>query len=211
MAGTAVERERDTAVGAPRSVGVALLITGLFGLLAAFELTLEKIALLRDPNYVPQCDFSVLVSCNVNLRSWQGELFGFPNPLIGLIAWSVIITTAVIIVAGTALPRWYWLGLLAGLTLGLAFVVFLVYTSIFELGTLCPWCMATWAALIPTFWIVLLHNARMGNLGGSGRFQASADRVFAWIPMLTVLSYLLIIVIAQLRIDAVTRIIYDLF
>ena len=35
-------------------------VGGFFGLLAAFELTLEKIAVTADPNYIPECDINYL-------------------------------------------------------------------------------------------------------------------------------------------------------
>ena len=70
-----------------RPVGLALffIIGGLIALTAAFLLTLDKIHILEDPQAQLTCNFSVLVGCSTNLGSWQGELFGFPNPLIGVI------------------------------------------------------------------------------------------------------------------------------
>ena len=52
-------------------------------------------------------------------------VFGFPNMFIGIVAFAVIITTAMGILAGARFARWYWLGLQAGVTLGFAFVVWL--------------------------------------------------------------------------------------
>ena len=43
----------------------------------------------------------------------QASAFGFPNPLIGIVAFTVVVVTGVLAVAKVALPRWYWGGLAA--------------------------------------------------------------------------------------------------
>lgn len=194
-----------------RGVAFAFVVLGALGLLAAFELTVEKLSMLADPKYVPNCDFGVLVSCNVNLGSWQGSVFGFANSLIGLMAWPVVITTGMALLAGARLARWYWWGLLAGLTFALGFVAWLIFQSIYNLGVLCPWCMMTWAVTIPTFLTTLLHVIRTGVIPLGEGSQRRAASLFAWIPLMTVVAYVFVLVLAQLHMDAIPRIISDLF
>jgi hypothetical protein len=50
-----------------------------------------------------------------------------------------------------ALPRWYWLGLAGGTLLGVAFIQWLIFQSIYRIGALCPYCMVVWAVTIPLF------------------------------------------------------------
>ena len=68
----------------PVAFAVFLIIAGALGLLAAWELSVEKVLVLADPEHVPACNVGVLVGCGVNLDSWQGSVFGFPNPFIGI-------------------------------------------------------------------------------------------------------------------------------
>ena len=185
----------------PIALGVFLVAAGVVGWYAAFALTLEKFVTLTDPTEVLGCDFSVLVQCRANLESWQGSLFGFPNPIIGLAGWIAPIVVGVAILAGARFARWFWLAFNLGVVAALAFVIWLIAQSVFVLGTLCPWCMVTWAVTIPLFWAVTLYNLKEGNLPGSLRIRQVASALYGWLPAITVGSYLVVAVIAQLRLD----------
>lgn len=178
---------------------LTVLVLGAVGWAAAFILSAEKVVTLIDPNPKLECDFSLLVQCGTNLQSWQGSLFGFPNPLLGLVGWSAVITVAVLIFARVQLSRWFWNLFNVGVAAALALVIWLIAQSIFALGTLCPWCMVTWAVTIPLFWMTTLGHARHGMMGPAA--QATLGRAYSWTPLLTLLSYLAIAVIAQLRLD----------
>jgi uncharacterized membrane protein len=99
------------------------------------------------------------------MASPQAEVFGFPNPLIGLIAFPVLTTTGIVVLAGARLPRWYWLGLQAGATAGVVFVHWLIFQSLYRIGALCPYCMAVWVVTITAFWYLTLHNLTSDRFG----------------------------------------------
>lgn len=188
---------------APRPIALAvfLIVAGVIGWFAAFALTLEKFVTLTDPTEVLGCDFSVLVQCRANLESWQGSLFGFPNPVIGLAGWIAPIVVGVGVLAGARFARWFWALFALGVAGALVFVVWLIGQSVFVLGTLCPWCMVTWAVTIPLFWAVTLYTAKSGQLGLPESARRVAAALFGWVPALTLASYLVVAVIAQLRLD----------
>lgn len=181
-----------------------LLVCAAIGLTAAFELTLEKLKQLADPESAASCDFSILVQCSANLRSWQGSVFGFPNPLLGLVGWTAVVVVAVALLAGVRFPHWWWRAFAVGVTLGQAFVVFLVYTSVFELSTLCPWCMATWSVVIPMFVVTWLWTLRQGVWGGGDRLRERADTLLLWSPPIVFALYLVVAVIAQVKLDVLS-------
>lgn len=185
----------------PTALAVWFIIAGAIGWWAAFSLTMERLHLLSDPDAILGCNFSPLVQCGKNLTSWQGALFGFPNPILGLTGWVAPIVVGAAILAGARFARWFWLMFLAGVTLAFVFVIWLISQSVFVLGTLCPWCMVTWVVTIPTFYAVLLHVLRTGILPAPRRVRGGADRLMSWIPLLAVVSYAIIAIIAQLRLD----------
>ncbi|QEO15942.1 vitamin K epoxide reductase family protein [Agromyces intestinalis] len=191
-------------------LGIALLILGALGLLAAWDLSLEKVLTLADRDHVPSCNVGVLVGCSVNLDSWQGGVFGFPNPFIGLMAWPVVMTIAVALIGGVRFPRWFWIGFNVGVAGALVFVGWLIAQSIYVLDVLCPWCMLTWAVTIPTFWIVTLDNLREGRFGGSERTRKVGATLFGWIPLITVVCYAIVILLAQAQMNAIPRVLIDL-
>lgn len=145
-----------------RGVGVVLLAAGLVGLAAAFVLAVEKFRLLTDPFYVPSCTVNATLSCGPVMTSPQAEVFGFPNPLLGIAGFAALTATGAALVGGAELARWYWAGLQVGVSAGLAFVAWLAFQSVFVIGALCPYCIAVWAATITAFWYVTLCNLRHG-------------------------------------------------
>lgn len=164
----------STADPTPRRLALLLAIGGAVALLAAAVLLIEKITLIEDPTYVPTCSFNPILSCGSVMTSDQAEAFGFPNPIIGIAGFSVVVTTGVALLAGATFRRWYWLGLQAGVTFGVVFIHWLVFQSLYRIGALCPYCMVVWVATIPIFLYVTLHNLRAGHLPG-GRIGSVID------------------------------------
>ena len=189
----------------PVALAVWLIIAGVIGWWAAFQLTLERIHLLADPNASLSCDFSILVQCRANLESWQGMVFGFPNPLIGLGAWVAPIVVGVAILARARFARWFWWLFEAGMVFAICFVIWLISQSIFVLGTLCPWCMVTWSVTIPSFFAVTLHIFRSGIVPAPAGVRKVAETLMGWVPLITVVAYAIVAVIAQLRLDVLNN------
>jgi uncharacterized membrane protein len=189
----------------PVALAVWLIIAGVIGWWAAFQLTLERIHLLANPNASLSCDFSILVQCRANLESWQGMVFGFPNPLVGLGAWVAPIVVGVAILARARFARWFWWLFEAGMIFAIGFVIWLISQSIFVLGTLCPWCMVTWLVTIPTFYAVTLHLFRSGLVPAPSGVRRVADTLMGWVPVMAVVSYAIVALLAQLRLDALNN------
>lgn len=183
----------------PWSLIVVLLGTGTAGLWASFALTLDKIHLLQDPDAQLSCSWSPLVTCGPNLNSWQGRVFfDVPNPIWGLMGFVAPIAVAVAVLAGARFARWFWLVFNLGVAAALGFCIFLWTNSIYDLHTLCPWCMLTWAATILMFWTLTLHNLREGRFGVGRRLGRA---LYPWVPALTIGTYLVIAIQAQLELD----------
>lgn len=176
-----------------------LLIGGAFGLLAAFQLMVERIRVLQDTNYVPACDINPVLSCGSIISTEQASAFGFPNPIIGLIAYPIVLTMGVLLLARVQLPRWVWWGLNLGALAGFAFVIWLIFHSLYVIGALCPWCMVAWAATIPIFWAVTADNAAAGRLSGRNGPGAIADTVGALRWVLIGATFLLILALIFIR------------
>ncbi|MGO1318027.1 MAG: vitamin K epoxide reductase family protein [Cellulomonadaceae bacterium] len=158
-------RLRSTALGA------WLAGLGLVGFLASLALTIERYLTLADTDHVPSCSFNVFVTCGPAMESAAGSLLGFPNPIIGVAAFPVVVTIGVFLLIlrdRLRLPRWFWLTFLLGCLLGIALVVFLIVTSLYELAALCPYCMVVWAVMIPIAWYALVYARQEGYLGGRG-------------------------------------------
>lgn len=185
----------------PIVYSVVLVVVAVLGLLAAFQLTLDKFSVLENPDFVPTCSINPFIECTKNLKSAQGAVFGFPNPLIGLIGWSVVICVGVSLLAGARFARWFWVAMNVGLLAALAFCAWLISQSFFVLGTICVWCTLTWAVTIVAFVSTTAVNLSRGVFGDGGR--AAGRFLVRWSPLLVLLLFLVVAVLAQVRFDLI--------
>jgi uncharacterized membrane protein len=125
-----------------------VLIAGVVGLIASMALTVEKIEILLNPSYVPSCNINPIVSCGSVMTTPQASVLGFPNSLVGIAAFTVVVVTGVLAVTKVQLPQWYWVGLAAATLAGAVFVHWLIFQSLYRIGALCPYCMVVWVATI---------------------------------------------------------------
>ena len=138
-----------------RASAIWVLIAGVIGEIASFVLSVEKIRQLENPAYVPSCSINPVLSCGSVMLTKQASLFGFPNPLLGIAAFSIVIVTGVLAVVGIRLPRWYWAGLAVGTVLGAVFVHWLIFQSLYRIGALCPYCMVVWVITMALLVVVV--------------------------------------------------------
>ena len=177
------------------TTGLVLLAGAIVGLAASFDLTYERIASLIDPGHVISCDFNPVLSCGTVMNTDQASAFGFPNPMIGLMAFPFVMFAGVLLLSRVELPRWIMLVFNLGTLAGLAFVSWLIFQSVYVIGVLCPWCMAVWAVVLPIFWFTTVFNLRDGAIGVGEEWRGPVDDLlrYHWIG-LTVL-YLAVVAV----------------
>jgi uncharacterized membrane protein len=185
----------------PMVFGVFLVIAGLAGLAAAYNLSVDKVTAILFPDQNLNCNVSPLVQCGKNLGSWQGSLFGFPNPLIGLGGFAVVLLIGIAVLAGVRFPRWWWVAFNIGVIGAFAFIVFLFSQSLYILGTLCLWCALTWSVTIPLFWLVTFRSLKSGYFKVSPRATKFFEGAYTWVPLITLVCYLAVLLAYQLQID----------
>ncbi len=171
---------------------IALISMGVMGWIASFGLTLERLRVAENPALSTSCDISPLISCKSVMLSEQAALLGFPNPLIGLAAFFAPIVVGMAILAGAKFAPWFWRLFLLGHVFAIGFVIWLFSQSVYVIGALCIYCMVSWAATIPLFWIILGKIMQEGNLGPNiklGRF------LYSWAWVLTLMSFLVLVVL----------------
>ena len=176
-----------------RRLATLLIGGGAIGLVAAATLLIEKIALIEDPTYIPTCSINPILSCGSVMSTPTAEAFGFPNPIIGVAAFPVVITTGVILLAGVTLPRAYWRGLQVGVTFGVLFVHWLMFQSLYRIDALCPYCMVVWVVTIPIFLYVTLANLATGAIRAPRRLQSTVAVIDDYRGVVLTAWYLVIV------------------
>ncbi|HVS58226.1 MAG TPA: vitamin K epoxide reductase family protein [Candidatus Saccharimonadales bacterium] len=142
-----------------------LIIGGIIGLICSFTLTYDTQQIALNPSYQPSCNLNPIISCGNIAKSAQGTIIGnIPNPWWGMMAFPVVITLGVVLLAGGTFKRWFWLAVQGGATLGVIAVHWFFYQSVYTLNELCPFCLGVWAVTIPLFWYTTLYNFDQGIL-----------------------------------------------
>lgn len=179
-----------------RQTAWILMIGGFIGIAASIELIVQKIAVLSNPDFVANCDINPVLSCGSVINTAQAAIFGFPNPVLGVIGFTIVIMFGALLFAGVELPRSMWLGLNIGALAGMFLIIWLVGQSLYVIGALCPWCMVVWAITIPIFWQVTTDNLA-GNRLSLGKSLSEIIVTLKWI--LVASSYLIIMALIFVR------------
>ncbi|WP_159499471.1 vitamin K epoxide reductase family protein [Microbacterium sp. 18062] len=183
-----------------RALAVFWIVAGLIGWAVSFLLYLEYIGQLTGADPLVSCQLSVVVTCGPNLLSPGGNLLGFSNSIIGVVMFLGPVYAGVSgLAARSGMRRWFWLVYQGFVAAGFVFVHVLAYRSVFEYGSLCPWCMVVWLVTIPLFWVTLGWTLAGGRRAGErrvGRWLGS------WAPLVAIADLALIAVVAQVRLDA---------
>ena len=191
-----MKTEQEINSGSYRQTAWTLVVGGIIGIFASIELIIQKIAVLSDPDFVPNCDINPILSCGSVISTEQASLFGFPNPVLGVIGFTIVIMFGALLFTGVEMPRLMWLGLNFGALAGMVFVIWLVSQSLYAIGALCPWCMVVWAVTIPIFWQVTTDNLASNRLS-LGKGLSEIIVTLKWI--LIAGSYLIIMALIFVR------------
>lgn len=124
---------------------------GTMALLASFVLTVEEFHLLKNPDAQLSCSINLVLNCATVMQTWQASILGFPNMLIGLMAFSIVVMTAVLGLSQVKLPRWFWKAATIGFFFSMLFAQWLFFQSLYDIGTLCPWCLIVTTSTVVIF------------------------------------------------------------
>ncbi len=136
------------------------MAAGIIGCVASFFLTYDKLAMLQDAHYDPPCNINPILSCGSVMNTEYASLFGIPNSIFGLIAYSMLFAFGVLLIGGAQVKKWVWLGAQLAALAGVIFMHYLFFQGVYRLNAICPWCFIVWMITIPTFWYITLYNLR---------------------------------------------------
>lgn len=182
-----------------RRLGALLIVGGLVGLVAAIALLTEKLELLVDPDYIPTCNVSPILSCGSVMSTPQAEAFGIPNPILGIAGFAAVVVVGAAALAGSQFRQWFWLGTQAGVTFAVLFVHWLIFQSLYVIGALCPYCMIVWAVTIPIFWYTTAFNLQRLQGPGPSWAQRPLEIVLTYHGVILTIWVLIIVALITNR------------
>ncbi len=155
--------KRDTE--SPYGAYVVMLVAAIIAFIAAFVLSVEKLEVIKNPDAILSCSINVVVNCASVMKTWQAELFGFPNSYIGVAGFAVVAAVAMGGLLGNRYSRSYLVTAQVFYGLGLIFAYWLLFQSVFVIQVLCPWCLIVTAMTTLVFEALLRINLRANNFG----------------------------------------------
>lgn len=177
-----------------------MLLFGIAGLASAFTLTVEKFHLMANPDAVLSCSFNIVLNCATVMETWQASVFGFPNSLIGLIGYSVVVTVAMAGLARVQFAKWFLVTAQVFYLFGALFAYWLFFQSVYVIQVLCPWCLVVTFATTIIFASLTHYNLRRNTFGFKGDMQKKIERFLVgdydklltavWIVLLVSLVFL---------------------
>ena len=177
-----------------------MLGAGILALLASFVLTLESFHLLKNPDAQLSCSFNLIFNCATVMQTWQASVLGFPNMLIGLMAFPVVIAVAVLGLSRVKLPRWFLIAASIGFGMSALFAYWLFFQSLYAIEVLCPWCLVITTTTTLIFSTIMHYNLRENIFGFSQQVNKKVkyflskdyDKLItvAWLALLVLLVFL---------------------
>ncbi|MFW6187937.1 MAG: vitamin K epoxide reductase family protein [Actinomycetota bacterium] len=169
----------EHAARADRRWALLALVCAALGFYGAATLVYERVQIFLDAGHRTSCDINTWLSCGTVMRTPQAEVFGFPNPFVGIVAYAVVAAVALAVLAGARFAAWYWWGLQLGVTLGWVFVLWLWWQTTFEINALCLYCMLVWVVQTVLFVHTTARNLRAGVIP-AGPAVARAAGSWTW-------------------------------
>lgn len=154
--------------------------------MASFWQLLDKLELLKNSHAVLSCNLNSVFSCSNILNAAQSSIFGFPNSLMCLILFTVMLIAGLVGLGKTSIAR--------GLRFVFQFLAFFMmsfglwylWESIFRVSALCIFCVFCFGGvlLINFAWFRLNYKDYPLNKRHStqlSQFTARGADIFFWL------------------------------
>lgn len=137
-----------------------ITIAGVIGFLASFLQMIEKVELLKNPNSALFCNINAVFSCTNILNVWQSSVFGFPNSLMCIAFFAILMTAGLIGWTGSTMDKKLRLVFMGLAWFFVGFGFWYLWQSIFVVGALCIFCIICYGAVlvISGSWLRLNHK-----------------------------------------------------
>lgn len=178
-----------------RRTFTVMLVFGVLALVASFILTVDHFYILKHPDAILACSINALLDCSAVMKTWQASIFGFPNMLIGLMAYPVVITIALLGYLDVKMPKNFLIAAHLGFFGGILFSEWLYYQSVYSIEVMCPWCLVVMFSTIMIFATMTRYNLRNNSFSlkpeTNLKVQIFLDKeydklvVFVWVALLT--------------------------
>lgn len=107
--------------------------------------------MLKNPGAELSCNLNPVIDCGSVLGNRWAALFGFPNALLGIVMFTILLTIGLALLSGIELKKWFWKVFLAVMVMLILFSVWFFATSLYVIGKICIFCIFIWIVCVPIF------------------------------------------------------------
>ncbi len=182
----------------PQRNNFLLVLCGaLVGLVSSIVLSNDFVVLSKYSDVVFRCDINSVINCGSVARHWSSHIFfDIPNAFIGMAAFPVFVTIAVLGLSKIEMPKWFMKAAEFGAWIGLIFAGWMFYISYNVIQSLCPWCLLTDVGVLFMLLGLIRHNVQGQNILYSRQARALRHIVSKKYDFLIVLSVIFMILVA---------------
>ncbi len=148
-----------------------LTLGGAAGMIAMTWQASERIAMLKNPGAILNCNLNPIIDCGTVLGNKLSALFGFPNAFIGMIVFAMLALSGLFMLVGTKPNKAYRNIVMILSTILLGFSVWFFSVSLYIINKICIFCVVGWVVSIPIFiysfanWAVAAKNKSLQKAG----------------------------------------------
>jgi len=169
-----------------------ITLAGIVGFVASFWQMLEKLAILKAPAAPLICDINAVFSCSNVLNVWQSSVFGFPNALMCIIFFVIMMTIGIVGWTGGAITKNLRLIAQAMTLFFVGFGFWYLWQGIFVVGSLCIFCLFCYAAVLTISFAWLRLNQRELPISKSAskfidKLVSDNSDIFIWLTIALVI------------------------
>ncbi len=125
-----------------------LTIAGVIGFIASFLQMVEKIELLKNPSAQLACNLNAIFSCSNILNTWQSSVFGFPNSLMCIIFFVIMITAGLIGWMDGSTSKTLRMVFMGVAVFFVGFGFWYLWQSIVIVGAICVYCIFCYGSVL---------------------------------------------------------------
>lgn len=179
-----------------RTVYGFMVAGGAVGLTASFLETIEYQELLKNAHAQLVCNLNSVFSCGSVLNAWQSKIFGFPNSMLCMVFFMLMVSSGIVgLTGGMLVPRLrLWLHGIA--TFFMCFALWFMWESTFSIHALCILCLFCLSGLLTINWAWLRTNVEILPISKRSRARLQnaitqgAD-TFAWLLLAIVIAFVM--------------------
>lgn len=149
-----------------KHAAILIVIFSACALLASFVLSYEKLHLLTNPDAQLSCSINLVFNCATVMKSEEASVLGdIPNSFLGMMGFTASLTLGVVMLSGSQLARWIKASMWVGFLGGWLFALWLFFSSLYDIGVLCPWCLVvtfSTTILFATMTHIVLRDSTIG-------------------------------------------------